>query len=309
MQPVFHYQILNEEDMMMAKKSIKLDKIKNSKHVIGFSFLCLLFLSAAACQSLQLESVWKDSEIQIDGKSDDWVGRMMFMDNPNVSLGIQNDEHFLYICMIAEDPSIRNRINISGMILWFDPAGGKKKNLGIKFPVGRGDLQMDPRERMTMDQERDPARMEQRFQPNLDEMEILQAGQKEPLRLFLDNLKGIELCLNSASGLLIYEAKIPLLDSPDFPFTIGAQDKLLIGVGLEVPKMDISQRPGNMGGRGGMGGGMGGRGGAGGGMGGAGGMGGSMGGRGGPGGAVGMQQGVKIWATVQLADITETKQN
>jgi hypothetical protein len=274
----------------MAEKMGKLDRINKTKKAIGLSFLCLLILSAAGCQSLQLESIWRGDAINIDGKSDDWVGRMMFLDNPNMSLGIQNDENFIYICIIAEDPSIRNRINMSGMILWFDPAGRKNKSLGIKFPVGRGDLQMDPRERMTLDQERDPARVGQRFQPNLDEMEILQAGQKETLRLFLNNLKGIEVSLNSASGLLIYEAKIPLIDSPDFPFTIGAQNRSFIGVGLEVPKMDMNQRPGGMGGRGGLGGGM-----------------------GGPGGTgrpmANTQQAIKIWAAVQLADATETKQN
>lgn len=295
---------------MMVKKSVKLDKIKNSKHVIGFSFLCLLFLSAAACQSLQLESVRRGSEIQIDGKSDDWVGRMMFLDNPNMSLGIQNDENFIYICIIAEDPSIRNRINMSGMILWFDPAGGKKKTFGINFPIGRQDAQMNPREKMNPEEERDPARMRQQFQAALNELEILQGGQKEPLRISVDNLKGIEVSLNSASGLLIYEAKVPLLNSQDYPFSIGSQDGSLIGVGLEVPKMDMNQRPGDMGGRGGMGGGMGGRGGTGGGMGGRGGMGGGMGGPGGTGRPMAnTQQAIKIWAAVQLADATETKQN
>ena len=192
------------------------------------------------------------------------------------------------------------------MILWFDPSGGKKKTFGINFPIGRQDAQMNPREKMNPDEKQDPAQMRQQFQAALDELEILQGGQKEPLRISVDNMKGIEVSLNRASGLLIYEAKVPLLNSQDYPFSIGIHDGSLIGVGLEVPKMDMNQRPGGMGGRSGMVG----RGGTGGGMGGRGGMGG---GTGGPGGAgrpmANTQQAIKIWATVQLADITETKQN
>ena len=286
----------------MRAKMFYAEKIKNSRNSLWIFVLGLLILITQGCSTLQLESHWRDSEIVIDGQSNDWIGRLMFMDNPNLSLGLQNDDRFLYICLIAEDQSVRNRIAIRGMTLWFDSEGGKAKTYGITFPIGRQETQRNPRKTMNFEEKRDPEQMRERAQASLDEVEIKTPGRQEPVRIDRSELKGIEIAFKNSSGLAVYEVKIPLQDNQDSPFFLDTLNGSQISVGLEVPKMEISQRPAGMGGRDSMGGGMGGRGGVGGGMSGRGSLGGrtSMGGQ-----MADIQKGIKIWAAVQLASTKE----
>ncbi len=261
----------------------------------GIFVLGLLTFYFTSCTNLQFQSGWKDRDINIDGRSDDWVGSLTFVDKQNISLGVSNDTDFLYICLAAEDQAVISRILRQGMILWFDPEGGKEKTFGIRYPVGRQGMQPGEREMMIPDNEVDRQKMRRAMMAISNELEILQES-KVPIRTSIENLKGIEVSLKRSTGLIVYEVKIPLQENQDFPFAIRAEEGSEIGIGIEVPKMTMNMKraPRGMGGRGG---GMGG-GGRGGGMGG-GGMGGRSGGM--TGQRANMQRGIKIWATVQLA--------
>ncbi len=257
----------------------------------NFFEICLLGLIAlvlTSCVNLQFQSAWKDRDIRIDGRSDDWVGSLAYVNKQNISLGIVNDNDYLYICLAAEDQTMISRILRQGMILWFNPEGGKEKTIGIKYPVGRQMMAPEGREMINPDNEADRRKKKRALMAISNELEILQNG-RVPIRATIDNLKGIELSLERSTGLIVYEVKIPLQENPDFPFAIGAGEGSEIGIGIEVPKMTMNMRrsPGGIGGRGG---GMGGRGG------GIGGRGGGMTGQ-----RANMQKGVKIWAAVKLA--------
>jgi hypothetical protein len=229
------------------------------------------------------------------------------MDKQNLFLGVRNDTDYLYVCLASEDQAVISRILRQGMILWFDPEGGKEKTFGIKYPVGRQGMQPGEGRMMRPDNEEDRQKMRRAMMAISNELEILQES-KVPIRTSIENLKGIEVFLKRSTGLIVYEAKIPLQENQDFPFAIGAEEGSEIGIGIEVPKMtmNMNRAAGGMGGRGGGmgGGGMGGRGG---GMGGRGGGmgGGGMGGRGGGMGGqrANMQKGIKIWTTVHLASV------
>ena len=76
--------------------------------------------------------------------------------------------------------------------------------------------------------------------------------------------------MRNETGLLVYELKVPLRSDEEHPYAIGSNAGNTIGVGLEIPEVDMdemrSAMKGQMGGQGGMppGGGMGGMGGGGG---------------------------------------------
>lgn len=293
----------------MKKRSKKTISFINFRAFFGICVMGLLTFYFTSCANLQFQSGWRDRDINIDGKSDDWVGSLTFVDKQNISLGVANDKDFLYICLAAEDQAVISRILRQGMILWFDPEGGKEKTFGIKYPVGRQRMQPGEREMMRPENEADLQKMRRAMMAISNELEILQES-KIPIRTSIENLKGIEVFLKSSAGLIVYEVKIPLQENQDFPFAIGAEEGSEIGIGIEVPKMTMNMKraPGGMGGRGGGMGGGGRGGGGGGGMGGrsgsgGGGMGGGMGGRSGgmTGQRANMQKGIKIWATVQLA--------
>lgn len=186
-----------------------------------------------------------------------------------------------------------------GLTLWFDPAGGKKRIFGIKYPVGMpeeemqmrriqgGDTPMKPRRG-----EPDPERIRQIPMRQMTELEILGPGKDESIRLPIEEAKGITINLSASSGTLVYELKIPLSQDEQNPYAIGAQAGSSIGIRLETPKINRS----NM--RRGMAGGMPGGGGR-------GGMG-RM-----PGGGMGfrMPEPLKIKAIVQLASAVELEQD
>ena len=252
------------------------------------SILLLLTFLLVGCSNskLELNSNWRDREIIVDGKNADWLGAMLFFEEDNVSVGLLNDENFFYICMIAEDQFIRAQVIRQGFTLWFDPDGSKEKTFGIKYPVGMqaSDLPGGMRS--------DEQRMERSSQiprRQMNELEILGPGKDEVKKMLIEEAKGIEINIEFSSGMLVYELKVPLIQSEQHPYAIGAEAGSSVGIGLETAKMERpDMRSGMSGGR------------AGGGP--TGGMRGGVGGRGMPGGRrPRMPQPLKIWAVVQLA--------
>jgi len=73
----------------------------------------------------------------VDGKVDDWHGAKYYLEDLYISAGLINDDQYLYVTMIAEDPMIRTQIMRQGLVVWLDPKGKKEKTFGIKFPLGR----------------------------------------------------------------------------------------------------------------------------------------------------------------------------
>jgi len=249
--------------------------------------LLLLALGLAGCSTFttfSTESQPLDHQIIVDGKTDDWAGNLYVVEGERVSLGLLNDRDNLYICLLAEDNITRSQIMMQGLTIWFDPQGGKKKTLGIKYPIG-----LPPGERPM------PRIGENPEEPGFDnlpselpkELEIIRSEKETPQKLNIAEAKGIELKAVPSSGLLVYELKIPLVQTEEHPIAVGAEPGKTIGIGFETGKLDLSKMPRERsGGMPPMGGGR---------------DRGGMGGMGGFGRGPQMLQGLKIWAKVQLA--------
>ena len=266
-----------------------------------------LLLSLTACGTLDVASFWAGSAITIDGRTDDWRDRLFDIKDTGLSFGVQNDDRFIYVCVRSADRRAAAQILRAGLIVWFDPKGGKDKILGIHYPLetdlsdfpvlaGRTGGQLDP----AAQRERRQAMAEVR-----NEIEILGPGRDEKIRLKKDELKGLEAAFANTAGMFVYELKVPLAAGLESPYTVGLKSGNLIGIGFDSPRPEMLMgRPGAGGripGGGGMGPGMGGhRGGRG-----RGGRmgGGMMGGRGGRGGA----EPLKMWLKVSLAGSPEKK--
>lgn len=267
---------------------------KESKRIFSvrlpalFSILLLLTFLLAGCGNgkLELNSNWRDREITVDGKNVDWLGAMLFFEEDNVSIGLLNDENFFYICMIAEDQFVRTQVMRQGFTLWFDPDGGKEKTFGIKYPLG---MQASDLPRGMIRDEQSMERSSQAPRRPMIELEILGPGKDELKKMPIAEAKGIDISIEFSSGMLVYELKVPLIQSEQHLYAIGAEAGSSVGIGLETAKMERQDVRREMsGGR--VGGGP------------AGGMRGGAGGRGMPGGRrPQMRNPLKIWAVVQLA--------
>lgn len=248
----------------------------------------LMIFSLIGCNELELKSQWLNREITIDGNSEDWLDTTMYFREEDVSIGLFNDDDFLYLCLTSKNANIRSQVMGRGLKIWFDPKGGKEKTFGIRFPLGmfanRGKMS---NKRGEQDQER-TRRM---VQGSRNELEILGPGKEERERLHISEAEGTEIKINASSGVFVYELKVPLMIDEQHPYAIGTGAGRSIGVGFETAALDLEMMKRGMGGR--IPGGVGRPG---------------MGGRRGMGGAFrgpGMTKSFKLWSFVKLAEEKE----
>ncbi len=216
-------------------------------------------------------------------------------------IGYYNDGQFLYFCLTTRDRGLRSQIMRRGLIVWLDQDGGKKKSFGIEYPVAMPGTYIVEPSGDTGDASGSSRRP---MEANQDRLVILGPGKDDRQDLAFDEAPGIQAKIGEATGVLVYEMRVPLMKADKQPYAIGAKPDAIVGVGLETPQMERSEmRPmgggGGRGGFGGRGGGFGGRGGYGGGY---GGHGGGYGG-GGYGGRGNQEQTkpLKVWTSLQLA--------
>jgi hypothetical protein len=276
----------------------------------GAFLALLLVLAFAGCGDYELDSLWLgDSAITVDGDISDWRGSLYYLEKEKASVGIQNDAEHLYICLITQDPTLSRQAVSRGLIIWFDPTGGKDKVFGINYPSGAGSgMRPQPGQRgQTPDPEQLGENLEAAAAASLEKLRFLDADGLELNEIKLENLTGeFAIAAESRGGMFIYELKVPLQQPSDLPSVLGAQPGRILGIGLEIPKMEMPSRgsrpAGGMGGRpgGGRTGGM--TGGMGGGARGGGGRGGGMRGGGSRGNmSSNRSQGMKLWSKVLLA--------
>ena len=207
--------------------------------------LCALFLvlALAGCSSYTIyatESLPREEEIKVDGKTDDWLGSLSIIEDGSVSVGFRNDRENLYVCLMVEEESLQAQAMRLGMTVWFDPLGGKAKSLGIRYPLGipRGERPEEPRG------EPGPPPSGDIPEEAWSAIEIFRSEKGEPQKMEIAEVPGIEIIAVPSRGLLVYELKIPLALTDSHLVAVGAQPGQTIGIGFEIPKPERDQMPG-----------------------------------------------------------------
>ena len=78
---------------------------------------------------LEVQSRWSDSAVVLDGIADDWAGfPLEYSEEEKISLGVRNDAENIYFVFLSRDEQMVRKIQMAGVTLWFDTAGGKKKD-------------------------------------------------------------------------------------------------------------------------------------------------------------------------------------
>jgi hypothetical protein len=229
----------------------------------------LWILGFSGCKTFNMyetESRPRSRPIVIDGKSDDWQGDLFVVEGERVSAGFLNDGKYLYVCFLTSDPAIRYQIMMLGFTIWFDPKGGKEKAFGITYPVG------PPPGQQTAPKMGAGGEMafDDLSGAPLAELEIVKSEKEAPVKMKIEEAKGIEIKAASSTGLFVYELKIPLMSDGESVLAVGTPPGKTVGIGFETGKFDASKMPknnqggipqganrpptGGMAGRGGMGG-------------------------------------------------------
>jgi hypothetical protein len=202
----------------------------------------LIAWSVAGCNSakiFQIESRLPEHQILIDGKADDWAGRLFIVEGQKVSLGFLNDRNCLYVCLRTDDGGMQRQLLNAGLTVWFDPGGGRKKVLGIKYPVGLSSEE----QKMWKGEEPEESGAPTEFGGNLTDVEIYRPGSSEPEGLDIADVHGIELKAATAGKSFVYELKVPLAQTGSDAIGLGAPAGASIGIGFETGKFDLNSLP------------------------------------------------------------------
>ena len=217
----------------------------------------LLFTSVviSGCgSSTELTSIWNNNEVVIDGQANEWGSHTYYLKETHLSLGVRNDDDFLYLCLMSSEGQFRRQIIALGLTVWFEPEGGQK--LGIHYPVGmqrRGAAPFSDGENPNLSQDR-----ERIMEQALLDIEVL-GSDKNDRQLFTTlDIPGISVKVESSQGAVVYEMKVPIKQTKDHPYALGADVRKVINLSMETGNLPSSSsgegRRGGGEGRGGRGG-------------------------------------------------------
>jgi hypothetical protein len=76
----------------------------------------------------------------IDGQDGDWGAARLYIKEIQGSLGLINDQDYLYLSMGLTNPTLQRQIMGQGFTLWLDAKEKKNKTFGVHFPLGMQEM-------------------------------------------------------------------------------------------------------------------------------------------------------------------------
>ena len=224
----------------------------------GAAALVAAMLSlTAACKQVELASVWATDGVEVDGVNDEWIGAITYFEKQDVTVGLLNDDEFLYVSLVTSSP-VERQAMATGLTVWFDPDGGKDEWYGIRFPVpperserssgGRGGRGGDPGAGRRGGGRPGGGRGASSLE-RLQQVELVGPGDLNRRRLPLPVGGGLEVAIRNNGATFVYELKVALARNDDYRMGIGVEPGSEIGVGLVTGNVGDQGR----GGRGGFG--------------------------------------------------------
>lgn len=251
-----------------------------------------------SCNNSYINSQLPENLPVIDGKLEEWTGKIIIPENQTFGFGVLNDDSNLYISMKTYDKAVIMKV-LNGLTVWIDEKGKKNQTFGIKYPLkidktGTQEM-MDDGGKKRGSSEESEGQQEIMIQNRLSQQDgiIIVKNDIEQISDTDNGEDGIQVKMVYENDELFYEMKIPRAE-----FSLNETDK--ISIGIETDEMEKSDKSGVRG----QGGGKSGGGKSGGGMGGKtkgakGGMGSSQ-----PGGNRGGQtkmEPIEVWTKIILA--------
>lgn len=189
-----------------------------------------LILLATGCGGPEyLNSARRARDVTVDGVTDEseWGGGRFWFGGIKGTLGIMNDEDYLYISVATSDSVLRTQIVRGGLTLWFNAAGNEDQTVGIEFPMPM--MAQAPVQGAAASPEEAPA-----LTPDVAECTILtNPGEvRETVAVTALAAQGIELAVTVEGQRIVYEAKIPLRQTAAHPHAVNITDKRVVGIGF-----------------------------------------------------------------------------
>ncbi|MCD6163190.1 MAG: hypothetical protein J7K40_12390 [candidate division Zixibacteria bacterium] len=183
-----------------------------------FAILPLVYF-ISSCNDIKMNSQWCNREIFIDGMSFDWENILMNFEYKKINLGILNDDAYLYICLVPLDEVIIQQVMMMGFTVWLTAESDKDFKLGICYPVGIGNNRRLLKD-IPIEQNREE--LKRIFEESLNEIMIISSNKGDTITIPVENISSVEVRVGTKNERMVYELKIPLIKSSDYPYAIGA---------------------------------------------------------------------------------------
>jgi hypothetical protein len=217
----------------------------NSRCVLATAFAMGLF---AACDSPRLLSQWRTGAITIDGSDLEWDNILEYPAdiNPNIGIGIVNDNDYLYLCITSDDKATVSKILMAGFTLAFKSPSDKTKLFGIHFPLGMKMTRIEG-------EKGDPEAMKARMEASLQMLALLGPGKNDTVFMPVERAEssGVVVRVSPSMDQCTYELKVPLKRTALTPYAISAGKDSAVTITFETGEMTRPAGKPPMGDRGG----------------------------------------------------------
>lgn len=206
------------------------------KNFLCFSMI-LALTSILYAKEKAVSSSWIETPLNIDGTSDDWVDTAFHLEKKvSVECAFKNDGENLFILFIFKEPRYLSTIKDTGMTVWFNLEGKKKKHYGINFI--KKQVTADTFIAL-LEQQREPLSEEEkqnvRSNPYyfLHNVKVINKKTKSPSEVSVEDIQPAVFRSANQKNEIVYEFSIPLERKTERAPGVGTEPGKMVKVGFE----------------------------------------------------------------------------
>lgn len=194
--------------------------------------LFFVFVSVTAvAQKNVKESVTFEKPPVIDGNVSDWPTDWWIDPDGQFFCNVANDADNLYVRLKVADDLTQQKIGILGLSLKLNPSGKKKGKVGLKYPVGRDESELNKKPAEGDNSvKKDKVQVKREMLGDVEVVELIGLAKQNIVSSRLGLANGIEaMIVTQEDGAYTYEAKIPFK-----AFRINKSEVSVLGVEFET---------------------------------------------------------------------------
>ncbi len=189
-------------------------------------------------KGIKFNSSWEIAAVKFTSFNNDWIGEALnFKKNVKVNYAFKNDAENIYVLFIFKDSKYMSSIKNTGMTIWFNKEGKKKKKYGIRFK----EKKISPYELFSFLEKQqgfipEEKKNEIRSKPNyiMLSSEIINKNNKSKSPEEVnDKTRTAWFRMKEQQGMVVYEFSIPLEMASEIDQGIGIEPGKSIKVGFE----------------------------------------------------------------------------
>lgn len=207
-----------------------------------------LFSLAGCTSSVLMLSDTPKSKIIVDGKHEDWNGKLKYFEDERTAVGFQNDEDFLYLCLVTSDKTNAKKIMALGLTIWFE-SENDDETIGLKYPLRIENI--SPKNIMGMNGNNKKNRKSdfemtvQAMMQNQGEFELVNDDDEILYSAAIGGNDGYKIKVGVENQQFVYEAQLPIGNNElaQIPINIFPNEK--VKVEFETGNIDFDELRGN----------------------------------------------------------------